>query len=121
MKTPFYDIQQRIHEWAETVFGKASHPMPLYNRIVDEVEELREELEIHGVQQTIHSIRVMPGLKERIAKECADVAITLFRFCGSLGIDLLVEVEKKMDVNESRRWTSNGDGTGKHITNEEGV
>lgn len=121
LRTPFYDIQQRIHEWAEVTFGSANHPYPLYKRIKDELDELNDELGLYGVQQTIHSIQTLPSVKTRIAKECADVAITLFRFCGALGIDLLSEVEKKQDINESRRWVAHGDGTGKHIKNEGGI
>ncbi len=112
---PWYSIQQRIHEWAEQVFGSATHPMPLFRRIQDELHELKDELEIHGVTQTINSIKMMPTMRQLIAKECADVAITLFRFCGALGIDLLEEVEKKQTVNEERKWQAHGDGTGQHI------
>ena len=121
MRPPFYDIQERIHEWAETTFGSANHPYPLYRRIQDELDELKEELEIHGTQQSMHSVRTLESVRGRVAKECADVAITLFRFCGAAGIDLLSEVEKKQDVNESRKWVAHGDGTGKHIKHEGGI
>jgi NTP pyrophosphatase (non-canonical NTP hydrolase) len=91
--------------------------MPIYRKMKGELDELREELELHGVQQTIHSIQLMPSVKRAVAKECADVAICLFRFCGALGIDLLEEVEAKQTINETRQWTSHGDGTGQHIKN----
>ena len=113
-----FDMQARIHEWAETVFGSASHIAPLYRRVLDELGELDEEMEMN-MGLTVGEVRENPAAVKHIKDECADVVITLFRLAGSLGFDLLEEVGRKQSINEGRRWRSHGDGTGKHIKNED--
>lgn len=113
----WYNIQERIHEWAEHVFGSATRINPLYKRIREEFDELDDEIAMASFEGNLSEIRTNPKLVSSIAKEAADVAITLFRFCGVLGIDLLDEVEKKQSINEERKWEAHGDGTGHHVKN----
>lgn len=115
---PWYDMQQRIHEWAEIEFGSATHVFPLFKRVTDEVDELKLELDLAGHGLMVNQVKNMPQFKVRIAKECADIVITLFRLCGSLGIDLMTAIDDKQTINEGRRRERNGDGTGKHIKHE---
>jgi NTP pyrophosphatase (non-canonical NTP hydrolase) len=69
-----------------------------------------EDFMVLRAQQDFH-------LMDKLKGEAADIAITLFRFAGALGFDLLEEVERKQAINEKRKWKRHGDGTGQHIKN----
>lgn len=114
-----YSIQTRIHEWAELVFGSATHARPLLDRVKQELDELEETLLFNDVNPTIAHHQLNAGTMKSIRNELADVAITLFRLAGSYGIDLLEEVDRKQGINEERKWKRHGDGTGQHIKNTE--
>jgi len=113
------DPQSRIHEWAELTFGSATHLKPLYTRTYSEFLELADEVNILGPEATIDGVKMNPKAMNILKGECADVAITLFRFAGALGFDLLEEVHTKQSINERRKWRRHGDGTGQHIKNTE--
>ena len=109
--------QSRIHEWAELEFGSAVNVCPILSRIEAEVEELAQEVLMSDA--LISKVTSNPKQMKMIKGECADVAITLFRFAGALGFDLLEEVHTKQSINERRKWRRHGDGTGQHIKNTE--
>lgn len=111
------DVQQRIHEWAELTFGSATETLPLINRVESEFVELQEVIDLSHI--SIWEVKSDPHMMKDIKNECADIAITLFRLAGSLGFDLLHEVDVKQTINEGRKWKRHGDGTGQHIKNEE--
>lgn len=113
------DPQKRIHEWAEATFGSATYVRHLFDRVKAEMKELDEEIDIQGFTSTILEAKQNNAFMEKIKSECADVVITLFRFAGALGFDLLNEVHRKQSINEIRKWRSHGDGTGQHIKNTE--
>lgn len=63
----------------------------------------------------------MEFLQSGEPEEAADVAILLFALAYYGGFDLLKEVDKKMDINEDRRWDTPDPKTGivRHIRREE--
>lgn len=93
--------QSSISKWAEETFGPVSTNLSVAVRMNDEVAELLSKLN----QDDNH-----PGAGE----ECADVLIVLFRLADKLGLDLLYEVDLKMEVNRDREWVLDGTGHGKH-------
>lgn len=52
---------------------------------------------------------------EPCGEEAADVIICLLGWCMVSGIDLFDEVDRKLAINENRRWKQLPDGTFKHI------
>lgn len=95
--------QATICNWADQTFGKANVTSS-YKRVLQEFEELQEAFHAPGIYN--------PG---KLAAECADVLITLYRLAEVIGCDLHDEVDKKMRINRNRTWKSNGDGTGQHV------
>ena len=51
-------------------------------------------------------------------KEIADVLICLFGASHRMGLDLQVEVDRKMAINRARKWRMTGPGHGQHIPDE---
>lgn len=95
------ETQQTICQWAEDTFGPANNPLDLVTRALQEMKELSEAIEENN--------------REEIGKETADVVILLHRLLAQYDLNLAQELERKMIINRSRQWVSNGDGTGKHI------
>lgn len=52
---------------------------------------------------------------DKIPYEAADVLILLYKVAHMRRFDLHEAVDKKMEINRSRKWASRGDGTGYHI------
>lgn len=107
-----YSIQDRITEWAVTTFGAAIEFWPLYQRFLMEFDELdREATALFDLE-----LSEFDGKEQkRLASEMADVMITLYNLAGQLGVDLDQAIEDKQTINEGRKWTRHGDGTGQHI------
>ena len=114
---PCYNMQQRVGEWADLTFGTPPNaPLKVHiDRIIDEVKEVNDELEMKPWGFSVGQALVDPEFRSRIGKELADVLITLYRAADVLDIDLDSVAYDKQSVNEQRRWHKNGDGTGKHI------
>ena len=93
--------QKTVTRWAEETFGPVRDHAVLVRRAMVEMEELLEATEA--------------GNRVEMGKECADVAILLYRLMELNGLDLTAEVTRKMAENRARRWHPKGDGTGKHI------
>jgi NTP pyrophosphatase (non-canonical NTP hydrolase) len=53
--------------------------------------------------------------KEEVGEELADVAIYLLGIAEILSIDLDTEIQKKMKINQARRYVSYGNGYAKRI------
>ena len=83
---------ESICQWADETFGVCTLDAAR-NRVRSEYQEFHEAVSTKD-----------------IIEEAADVWITLARIPG-----LQEAVNAKMRVNRSRRWRSNGDGTGQHI------
>lgn len=96
------ETQYTICDWANKTFGFAGLNASV-ERMLKEVEELK----------AIKLTEMKDG--EKIADECADILITLYRIADVLGYNLHATVDYKMEINRGRKWKSNGDGTGQHI------
>jgi len=95
------ETSKSIYEWGQATFGPVADPNRVIARARLEFEELAEA--------------VSAGASvEEIASEAADVAILLNRLMGLMGRELANEIDHKMQVNRSREWIRNGDGTGRH-------
>lgn len=102
-------LTQRIMGWSDSVFGRSKSMMRVCKRLRVELMELETELGIHGLET---SAGVPEGLAN-IRSECADVALLLSKICTMAGGDLLQEMERKLLINQNRKWsTENG---GQHI------
>lgn len=66
------------------------------------------------VAELLTTLSTKLGNTDKIAAECADVLITLYRVAGLCNFDLLEEVDKKMDINYKRKWKLDGSGCGQH-------
>jgi NTP pyrophosphatase (non-canonical NTP hydrolase) len=96
------ETQHTICSWADKTFGYAGYEASL-RRMLKEIDELKT-LKFNEFKDA-----------DKIADECADVLITLYRIANVLNFDLHSCVDHKMEINRSRKWKSNGDGTGQHI------
>ncbi|TNE62831.1 MAG: DUF550 domain-containing protein [Alphaproteobacteria bacterium] len=95
------ETQESIAGWAEATFGPVSDPAVLVRRAMVEMDELLEAVEA--------------GDTAEAGRECADIAILLYRLMAVEGLDFDVEVANKMAINRARTWAPKGDGTGSHI------
>jgi NTP pyrophosphatase (non-canonical NTP hydrolase) len=73
----------------------------MYERLYNEFEELEAT--------------VQRGKYQNIPNELADCLIVMYSLASILKIDLMHEVDKKMNINRRRKWKLHGDGTGQHI------
>lgn len=123
--------QNSVSEWAIKQFGVPT-PLAVLRRMCDEVLEGMElcvieneatrtmfkamrmglnHLDKYELPKTWHT----PDLIGEIAEELADASIVGYHAAGILGIVMVDEITRKMDINRRRRWKSNGDGTGQHV------
>ena len=94
--------QKNISEWSKKTFGDSSaQPMVRATRMNIEVAELLSEIEHNQI--------------EAAKVECADIFIVLAQVAEALGCDLMEEVQKKMDINEKRKWEQLEDGRHQHL------
>lgn len=96
-----YETQKTITKWAVDTFGKPPSIAHLFDRAEDEFYELKEA--------------IASGNPEKIAEETADVRILLSQIAEHLGYDYQAAVDAKMKVNRSRKWDTDGNGSGQHI------
>jgi NTP pyrophosphatase (non-canonical NTP hydrolase) len=92
--------QRQITKWAMTTFGPPDSIEVIVDRAGDEFDEMVIEIDSENYDK-------VPG-------ELADIMIMLMQVAEHLGVDLLEEVDKKMDINSTRTWSVKGNGTGKH-------
>ncbi len=95
-------LQAAVTHWADRTFGQAQNPTRVAIRANEEMAELLRKCSYNA-----------PA--EEIAEEIADVFIVLMRLCSVLERDIEREVERKMAINETRRWTVDGQGHGHHV------
>jgi NTP pyrophosphatase (non-canonical NTP hydrolase) len=96
------ETSKSIYEWGQAAFGPVSDHNRVIARALLEFDELAEAV-------------AQGASVDAIAAEAADVAILLNRLLGLLGRELGEEVDAKMKINRARKWTRNGDGTGRHV------
>lgn len=99
------ETSQTIAHWGDATFGVATSKA-LAQRAQEELHELIEAIDASNASDSLNI--------EQIAMEAADVTILLHRLVGDLGLDLSETVERKMEINRARQWTTSGDGTGQH-------
>ncbi len=93
-------LQTEITEWANAMFGGRDDSQR-WTKLQSEVAELGYE-EMHGDSSGV-------------ANECADIMHLLFQYAYWHGFDLLGETRKKFEINKSRDWEPQPDGTYRHV------
>lgn len=99
--------QISICAWAQDTFGTPRKETAVV-RMLQEIQELTRE---------VLSAKRPKGKRLSVAKESADVLITLYRIADVYGFSLHSEVDKKMEINRARSWTVTK-GVGQHIKEE---
>jgi NTP pyrophosphatase (non-canonical NTP hydrolase) len=95
------ETQQTITEWIEQTFGPAGSNARVVARANEEMSELLRDV-------------TTDDRHPNIPEEMADVVIVLFRVATRMGVDLMEEVDKKMEINRCRTWELDGSGCGYH-------
>jgi NTP pyrophosphatase (non-canonical NTP hydrolase) len=104
----FAENQYTITEWANSTFGETKDFKLLFNRMYEELEELKELVDYTETDDLM-------SYSEKLAEELADVFIVGVQLFSFLQSDLITEVNIKMHKNRARKWQTSGDGVGQHI------
>lgn len=96
------ETQATITQWVEETFGPVSSNARVVARANEEMAEMLKAV----TSDDNHS---------KLAEECADVVICLYRLATRLGVDLHAEIDRKMAVNRARVWALDGSGCGYHV------
>lgn len=102
------ETQRTISDWGVQTFGYPKSPKHITDRMLEEVEELKQVIEAgnFGTQFSY----------ERLADECADIYIVMVQMMDTIGYDLHACIDHKMHINRhDRKWKLHGDGTAQHI------
>ncbi len=97
METP-----KTVAAWARDTFGQASTHANIAARANVEMAELLTAL-------------TADDQHPKTAEEIADIFICLYRLIDSLGVDIQVEIDRKMTINRARKWALDGTGHGYHV------
>lgn len=97
-----HETQRSVTEWADATFGPVSSNIRVAARANEEMAELLRALTVDDQNP-------------KAAEEVADIVIILYRLATRLGVDLEVEISRKMAVNRSREWRLDGSGHGYHV------
>jgi len=104
------ESQRSICDWAESTFGPVTDLQACAERACKEMREFQTLVD--------HFHRAKP---RDIRKEVCDIVVTLFRFAGAAGFDLLNGVDDVMAINRLRKWLPDGKGNGQHIKEGRGA
>ena len=96
------ETQQTISGWANATFGAADSNARVAARANEEMAELIRAL-------------TADDQHPKAAEEIADVVIILYRLAERLGVDLMSEIDRKMEINRSRKWNLDSTGHGYHV------
>jgi hypothetical protein len=102
------ETAKSISDWIVEAFGTTGTNERVAIRANEEMAELLRAV-VDGT----------PAAKVR--EECADVVIVLARVCARFGGDLFAEIDRKMEINRSRKWALDGSGCGYHVPTPETV
>lgn len=91
-----------IQEWQRETFPGVA-PKDALGRMLQEADELEE------VMDELPNVPV-----SEVMDELADVFIVMCQVAAALDGDLSDAVTRKMNINLSREWKINPDGTGQH-------
>lgn len=92
--------QKKITEWSVNTFGITDF-ISVAHRMRWEISEFYECIDQDDI--------------ENAKKEIADIEIMLRQVAEMLGVDLDEAVDKKMDINEKRKWERGTDGHYQHV------
>lgn len=126
------ETQKTIKQWADDTFGLPDPPPSTrkYLRLLEEVVELciaggatyqeirdivYKIIPVSNIYNPNEKINPQP---DKIPSELADCEIVLRYLAEMNDIDLNDEVDIKMRINRSRKWTKTGGGCGQHIKDE---
>lgn len=97
---------KEIQTWAKETFGRPkADGIGVFLKVRDEIDELEEEL-------------ALPIDTDKVGIEIADIIITLCHLSSTWDLDIEALLNRKMEINRSRKWAVNELGSGQHI--EEG-
>lgn len=94
--------QDTISGWANATFGPAGSNARVAARANEEMAELLRAL-------------TSDDNHPKAAEEVADIVIILYRVASRLGVDLLEEIDRKMEINRNREWKRDSTGHGYHV------
>ena len=93
-------LAARLQRFAEARAWQRFHsPKNLASALIVEAAELLEPFQWLTEEQS----RQLPAeQRQAVAEECADVLLYLVQLAGALGIDLVAEAHRKLEINEGR-------------------
>lgn len=115
------ETQETVGRWIDETFPGTDPESP--RKAIRALEEMVELCLASGATQEMIHVAVHKAIgsepagkhPDKIPVESADVLIVLYGVARMRGFDLHAAVDAKMQINRSRRWKANGDGTGYHI------
>lgn len=114
-------MQEWVGEWTDRVLKpKGVTLMGTYKHLLKEVEELGVELEkwvaLENCTGDYGNIGAREELREKIAKETADIDIVTCHIAHQVGFIISYHFLEKMDINEKRQWSeANSEGVSQHV------
>lgn len=100
------ETQESISQWANETFGVAGSNARVAARANEEMAELLRAL-------------TADENHPKAAEEIADIVIVLSRLATRLGVDMIEEIQNKMQINRSRQWSLDKTGHGYHVRQKE--
>jgi NTP pyrophosphatase (non-canonical NTP hydrolase) len=91
-----------VARWAAETFGPTPNLASVAARANREMAELLQEL-------------ADDDCSPKIGEEIADVFICLYRLIHLAGVEIDVEIDRKMAINRNRRWNVSANGHGQHV------
>lgn len=95
-------IRERLREFTrERDWAQFHNPKNLAMAVASEAGELLSLLRWTDGGQSDEYVK-QSTVRQKVAQEVADVAITLLLFCDRAGIDLLTAIDDKIEMNAAR-------------------
>ena len=93
-------LAERLEQFARARDWPRFHsPKNLASALIVEAAELLEPFQWLTEEQ---SRRLPEDTRRAVAQECADVLLYLLQLASALGIDLVAEAQRKLEINERR-------------------
>ena len=94
------DLAHRLDQFArERDWPRFHSPKNLASALIVEAAELLEPFQWLTEEQ---SRELPPVQRQAVAEECADVLLYLVQLANTLGLDLVAEAHRKLEINERR-------------------
>jgi NTP pyrophosphatase (non-canonical NTP hydrolase) len=97
----YYQLQQDTVNWANETFGGSNQNTVIRKLVMSEIPEL--------------VLALSQDNNDKIKDEMADVVILFMDLSYRLGVDILAEVAKKMEINRKRKWITDKHGVSRHV------